>query len=219
MKNTTDYYIQESNNLIYSLVNQYRRYGLEEDLYQAGIVGLMEAYQRYDPMRGVKFSTYAYPYILGEMKKYARNNHSLKVGRELLQLNYKINHVMEVLTQRLGRIPSDEELATFLEVDKFKIEEARKAVLYVRSLSEPIYEEESDLTIADTIAAMPNLDQDDLIWLKDELKNLPKDERKLILLRYVKEKTQQEVAKELGISQVQVSRNEQRVLSKLRNTI
>lgn len=218
MKNTIEYYIRENEKLIYSLINKYSSYSVKEDLYQASMVGLIEAYKRFDETRGVKFSTYAYPYIIGEIKKYVRESHSLKVSRDLINLYYKINMASEALTNKMGRIPSDDELSLFLEIDKQKIIEAREACYFVKSLDEPINsDDEKDITITDMIPSVSGIDKNDLIWLRDELNSLSDEERTLINMRYMKNKTQQEVANIMGISQVQVSRNEQRVLTKMRS--
>lgn len=220
MKETIEYYIRENETMIYSLINQYGKYGLMDDLYQVSMVGLVEAYRRFDEHRGVKFSTYAYPYILGEIRKYIRDNYSLKISRDLLNLGYKINRASELLINKLGREPSVEELSDYLGVDYMKLVEAKNAVLFVKSIDEPIsMEEGKEITLADMIAAQEHIDKNDLIWLKEELSKLPKEERELLVMRYLKDKTQQEVADTMGMSQVQVSRNEQRVLSKIRNCI
>lgn len=220
MKQTIEYYVRENENMIYSLINKYGAYGLMDDLYQVSMVGLMEAYKRFDETRCVKFSTYAYPYILGEIRKYLRDNYSLKISRDVLSLGYKLNKAAELLTNKWGREPNLEELSEYLKIDYMKLVEAKNAVLFVKSIDEPIsMEEGKEITLADMIAAQEHIDKNDLIWLKEELSKLPKDERELLVMRYLKDKTQQEVADTMGMSQVQVSRNEQRVLSKIRNCI
>lgn len=206
--------ILSNSRLIYKIAS-YFNIKNKEDLYQVGCIGLIKAYNNYDNNKNTKFSTYAYPYILGEMKKYLREDKGIKISREITQLNSKIEESYIVLTQKLNRTPSSKELSLFLEIDEYLIIEALKSTNALTSLDELIYD---NMSLYDTIQSN-ELDLNTLLFLKEELNNLSELDKKIIELRYFNDLTQQEVSNVLGMSQVQVSRGEQKVLKNLRKNM
>lgn len=210
--------ILENQNLIYAMTKYFEGYKNKEDLIQAGCVGMIMAYKNFNKDMNVKFTTYAYPYILGEMRKLIREDKSVKVGRNIQKLNLKIEKANIILSQKLMRIPSIDEVADFLEIPVILVAEALNSQRSIMSIDEPIITDGKEITLHDTIGEKKN-NINDLIMLKEELQKLKGFERDLIINRYIKELTQQETADYLGISQVQVSRKEQKILSKLKSKI
>ena len=190
--------------LIYSIINKYSKRFDKDDLYQVGMIGLMDAYKHYDKSFDTKFSSFAYYYILGEVNKYIRGSSSLKVSKGLIEVKGKILKAREVMTQKLGREPTNLEISLFLDINLEIIEEA----LLTNEVAS--YEEE--------VNRIPAFDgtSAEVLDLKEELNKLTKEEKQLIFARYYQELTQQETSKLLGMSQVQVSRNEAKILKKLR---
>lgn len=209
--------ILENKNLIYSITRYFEKYSNKEDLFQAGCIGMIMAYKNYNPDMNVKFTTYAYPYILGEMKKLVREDKSIKISRNIQMLNLKIEKANILLTQKLMRKPTTLELADFLEIPIYMIEEAINSTKPIYSIDEPLNDEGKDITLQDTIGKTDDID--DLLLLKDELAKLNPFEQELINKRYMYDLTQQQTAYELGISQVQVSRGEQKILTKLKSKL
>ena len=196
----------EYDGLIYKIISKYPKRYDRDDLYQVGMLGLIDAYKHYDSSYGAKFSTFAYYYIVGEVNKYIRENSSLKVSRSLIELKKKILDCRDVMTQKLGRAPTNLEISLYLDVDENLINNALIATDDVASIDDNInllkcYDETSP----------------DVLDLKGEIDKLSLDERRLIYARYYEELTQNETSNILGMSQVQVSRNESKVLKKLRN--
>ena len=209
--------IFENKNLIYSITRYFEKYSNKEDLFQAGCIGMIMAYKNYKPDMNVKFTTYAYPYILGEMKKLVREDKSIKISRNIQLLNLKIEKANILLTQKLMRTPTIKELSDFLEMPIFMIEEAINSNKPIYSIDEPLNDNGKEITLQDTIGKMDNVD--DLLLLKEELLKLNPFEQELINKRYMYDLTQQQTADELGISQVQVSRGEQKILTKLKSKL
>lgn len=205
--------IFENQKLIYYAANFFKNYPYKEDLYQAGRLGMIKAFKMYNPDMGCKFTTYAFSYILGEMKKLVREDKGLKVSREISKLNLKIEKAYVLLTQKLMKEPSISEIASFLEIPDFLVSEALMSLNKIRSISEPICDEGKELTLEDIIGMEDNVD--DLLMLKDALNSLNAEEKKIIESRYFKDLTQSETSKIVGISQVQVSRKEQKILQKM----
>ncbi len=200
--------------LVYGIIQRYTKYFEKDDLYQAGMVGLINAYHNFDSSQGTKFSTYAYYYVLGEVRKFVREAGLVKVSSDLVKLNQSIEKVREVMSQRLGREPTTTEISLFLEVDEEKIEEARVAALDVRSLDYSVDEELPEFY--NSVAAFDTETTPDILDLRREIAKLPEEEKSLIIARYYEDMTQSETSRELGISQVQVSRKEGKILEKLR---
>lgn len=194
--------------LIYGIISKYPKRFDRDDLYQVGMVGLIDAYKHYNKNYDTKFSTFAYYYIVGEVNKYIRENSSLKISRNLIELKKKILNAKEVMMQKLDREPTNLEISLYLEVDEKIIDEALLATDEVASLDE-VYNEGK--TYDDTSA--------DILDLRCEIEKLPKEEKDLILARYYEDLTQSEASSVLGISQVQVSRSEAKILQKLKSKL
>lgn len=211
--------ILENQNLIYSITKYFDYYHSKEDLFQAGVIGIINAYKNYNENIGTKFTTYAYPYILGEMKKLVREDRNIKVSRDLIKINLKIEKAMLLLSQKLMRQPSYQEVADYLGIPLNYVEEAIRSTYPVESFDTAIYSDEKEITLYDIIADTNSMDLDTLIALKEELNSLNREEKTLIENRYLKDMTQAETAKKLGITQVQVSRKESKVLSMLKDKL
>ena len=206
-------------NLIYSITHYFEGYNNKDDLFQVGALGLIKAYKKYDPNLGVKFTTYAYSYILGEMRKYVREDKGIKISRDITKLNLKIEKASILLAQKLMREPSIQEISDFLEIPSELISESLQATNVIQSIDEPINVSGKEMTLHDTISDNSKIDINTLIALKQELEHLTPFERDLIENRYLKDLTQTETADILGMSQVQVSRKETKVLTKLRDKL
>lgn len=211
--------IVDNSNLIYSIISRYQNYYDKEDLYQIGVIGMIKAYKKYDPQSTTKFTTYAYTYILGEVLKYVNENKSFKLSKEYLAMYKKINEAKTILTQRLMKIPTNFELSIFLEIDEKVIDHIEMVTREIDRLDRIINEDGKNLILLDTIKddkAETNIDS---MMLYEEINKLTNDEKLLLKERYFLDKTQSETAKILGINQVQVSRNEQKILKKLKNNL
>ena len=196
--------------LVYRIIYKYPSRFDKNDLYQVGMMGLVEAYKHYKDCYDTKFSTFAYYYIIGEVNKYIRENSCLKVGRDFIELKKRILKTKEEMIQKLGREPTNLEISLFLEVDETLIEEALLATEEVDSLDD----------VYDKISSDDSLDvRADILDLRNELEKLPREERKLIYNRYYQDMTQMETSKSLGMSQVQVSRCEAKILQKLKTRL
>lgn len=193
--------------LIYSIIGKVPKRYDREDLYQVGMIGLMDAYKHYDSSYDTKFSTFAYYYILGEVNKYIRNSSSLKVSSDLIDLNKRIIKTRELMTQRLGRVPSNLEISLYLDISEEMVDQAILATSDVEEIDE-LY----NIGVFDSISP-------DLLDLREEIGKLSDEEKKLIYARYFHGLTQNEVSSILGMSQVQVSRNESKILKKLRSQL
>lgn len=198
----------EYDGLIYSIISKYPKKYDREDLYQVSILGLMDAMKHYNKDYNTKFSTFAYYYIVGEINKYIRENSSIKVSKNLIDLKNKIIKTKEVMNQKLGREATNLEVSLYLEIDENLVNEAL-------SYDEVTSLEDNYLEIGsyDTSTRAEVLD------LKNELDKLSEKDRKLIYSRYYEELTQSETSKVLGISQVQVSREENKILKKLKTKL
>lgn len=210
--------IEQNSRLIYSVVKLFGNSTNKEDLYQAGVLGMLKAYRNFDSSMDVKFTTYAYPYILGEVKKLVREDKGIKISRSISKLNYKIDQIAGLLSQKLFREPTSKEIADYLGIDEYYIVESINSRKELKSIDEPVASDSKELTLHETLPSK-NVDIDALISLRDEVTNLSEFERELINSRYFKDNTQSETASILGISQVQVSRNEQKILTKLKSKL
>ena len=204
----------EYEGLVYGIINRYSSYFDKDDLYQVGMLGLVDAYRHYDSSLNTKFSTYAYYYILGEVRKFIKDSNLVKVSSDLIKLNSSVEKAKEAMSQSLGREPTLTELSLFLEIDEEKIEEARVASLDIRSLDYMADDESNDLY--NSIISTDNGMKCEILDLKIALDGLSDDEKNLIISRYFDDLTQTETSRELGISQVQVSRKEGKILEKLK---
>ena len=205
--------IIENESLIYSIINKYSNYYDKDDLYQVGVMGLIKAYNNYDEKYQTKFTSYAYTYIFGEIVKYINDSKSFKISKENRSLYKKINEAKTILTQKLMKEPSNYELSLFLEIDESLIEEVININQTIDSLDREIKEDGKKVFLYDVIGE--EKDNIENIFLYEQLEKLTKEELILLKNRYFLDKTQSEIANEMGISQVKVSRNEQKVLQKL----
>mgnify|MGYP002517305720 FL=1 len=194
--------------LIYSIIAKYPKRFDRDDLFQAGMLGLVDAYKHYDPNVSVKFSTYAYYYIVGEVNKYIRECSSLKISKDLIDLKKKILKVIDFMTQKLGREPTTLELSLYLDVSEEMIINALISTDEVVSIDASF----------DSFKYFDDINAEKLD-LREEIEKLSEDEQRLIKARYYEDLTQIETSKKLGISQVQVSRNESKILKKLRTNL
>ena len=212
--------ILEYEKLVYSVVKKFQGYDIE-DLNQVGMVGLAKAYKNYKEGFNTKFSTYAYTYILGEVLSYIRESRSFKISREYGSLYKKINEAKELLSQRLMREVSNFEIACFLEIDESLIDEIILANSKVQSLDASLNEfgEDKEINLYDFAKYNEKKYEAENIDLFMELDNLTEMEKELIYDRYFNDLTQSEVSKKLSMSQVQVSRNEAKILKKLRDRL
>ncbi len=193
--------------LIYSIIGKYTNRYDRDDLYQVGMIGLIDAYKHYDKNQNTKFSSFAYYYIMGEVNKYLRESSTLKVSRNFIELKKKINQAKEVMEQKLGREPSNLELSLYLDIDIEMIDMAILSTEEVQSIDE-INEVKSYDDTSPT-----------LLDLREEISKLSDEEKRLLKARYYDEFTQMETSEMLGMSQVQVSRKENKILQKLKTRL
>lgn len=208
-------FLELNKNLVFSIVNKYASNYNKEDLYQVGMMAVIRASEMYDNERNVKFSTFAYKYILGEILKYIREDKGVKLSRDIIKLYKKIISLKNQMYLTCGRYITDEEVSELLNVSVSKINEVMKLCSGVESLDSVISSDDKDLTLMDTIKDENNLSKEDLISLKDALRNLNKEDKMLIYQRYYEGKSQTEIAKEKNISQVKVYRLERKILDDL----
>ncbi|MBO4339020.1 MAG: RNA polymerase sporulation sigma factor SigG [Clostridiales bacterium] len=206
--------------LVLSVIQRFSNRGEEmDDLFQVGCIGLMKAIDNFDLNQNVRFSTYAVPMIIGEVRRYLRDNNSLRVSRSLRDTAYKAMQVKEQLQNELNREPSIDEIAKKLGVSVSQAVMALEAIVEPVSLYEPVYSEGGDtIYVLDQVASNES-DSDwlDEITIKQGIENLSKRERQILTLRFMQGKTQTEVADEIGISQAQVSRLEKNAIKSIRN--
>ncbi len=197
--------ILEYEKLIYAVMRYFKNYPNKDDLFQVGCIGLINAYNNYDSNSNTKFSTYAYSYILGEMKKLVREDKGIKISRNISKLYAQIEKTNMYLTQKLMRTPTLQEIASFLEIDEYLVVEALNSTNVLLDIDE---------------MQINNPDNyNNNLLLKEELNKLSSEELDLITKRYMEDMTQTEVASSLGMSQVQVSRKEHKVLEKLKKQL
>ncbi|NLO83768.1 MAG: RNA polymerase sporulation sigma factor SigF [Clostridiales bacterium] len=209
--------------LVKSIVKRFLNRGYEyEDLFQIGVIGLIKAINNYNPEFNVQFSTYAVPMIMGEIKRFLRDDGPIKVSRSLKELAGKVQIVKEKLKDTINREPTINEIAQEIGCPPEEIVHALEANRIPASIYDVIYEDDDN-----PIHLIDKIHQDnnqmgklvDRIMLKEMLLKLDKRERAIIIMRYFQDRTQSDIANELGISQVQVSRIERKVLSKMRKML
>lgn len=208
--------IEENIPLIKSIVKRFKGRLEYDDLMQLGAMGFVKAMQNFDVEYGVRFSTYAVPMISGEIKRFLRDDGAIKVSRWTKTLAQKITAYIDEKLKNGESEPTVEQLAKAFDVEAQEIVYAMDAQHYLLSLSATVGDD--DLELGDKIATDECEDENiDKLLLKDLIANLPQREKKVIILRYFRDKTQSEIAQELGVSQVQVSRIENKVLQKLKD--
>lgn len=205
--------------LVWSVVQRFMGRGYEaDDLFQIGCIGLLKAVDKFDLSYDVKFSTYAVPMIIGEIQRFLRDDGTVKVSRSLKETANRIRKTKDELSKKLGRSPTVKEIADQLEVTPEEIVFAQEANRTPTSIHEKVYENDGDpITLMDQIADDQESAWFDKLALKEAIENLSEREKLIVYLRYYKDQTQSEVAKRLGISQVQVSRLEKKILQTMRN--
>lgn len=214
--------LQENNGLIWSVVRRFQGRGEQEDLYQIGAIGLLKCIDKFDFSFDVKFSTYAVPMIMGEIKRFLRDDGAVKVSRSLKELAYKARKLQEKIIQEENREVPLQELAETLAVEKEEIVLALESCKEVESLyaSQKGNGTDASLSLIDKLAdTSENEKMMERISLKEALEHLDVKERQIITMRYFQDRTQSDVAKRIGISQVQVSRIEKRVLNQMRESL
>ncbi|NLA77885.1 MAG: RNA polymerase sporulation sigma factor SigG [Clostridiales bacterium] len=205
--------------LVLSVIQRFTGRGENpDDLFQVGCIGLIKAIDNFDLSQNVRFSTYAVPMIIGEIRRYLRDNNSVRVSRSMRDTAYRAMQIREELTGRDRREPTVEEIAEKMQVPKSEVVIALEAIVEPVSFYEPVFSDGGD-----TIYVMDQLgsNEDDGTWideilLREAIKNLPAREKKILTLRFIKGKTQMEVASEIGISQAQVSRLEKNALREIK---
>lgn len=215
--------VEENVGLVWCVVKRFYGRGVEtEDLFQIGSIGLIKAIDKFDLSYDVKFSTYAIPMISGEIKRFLRDDGMIKVSRSLKELSYKAFLKKEELQERLQREPTVDELAQALHVDKEELVMALESGNEIESLYRPVYQKDgNEIALVDKLEEQEVQEEKILnrMVLYQLLEELDQKDRKLLYLRYFANKTQTEIGKTLGISQVQVSRMEKKILKMLRGRI
>lgn len=222
-KEANDLIVEENMGLIWSVVKKFTGRGYDpEDLFQIGAIGLIKCIKKFDLSYDVKFSTYAVPMIIGEIKRFLRDDGMIKVSRPLKEIAVKAKYMKEELIQKTGRQPTINELATALGVDVEDLVVALEAGKEVESLHSTIYQGDgSPIYLIDKLDQSAGSDGNmvDIIALKELISKLKPKERQIIMLRYFQEKTQTEIASQIGVSQVQVSRIEKKILQRIRENL
>lgn len=214
--------INNNQGLVWNIVARFSGRGYEkEELYQIGAIGLIKAVKRFDFSFGVKFSTYAVPYIMGEIKRFIRDDGPIKISRSIKELNSKINELQNKNLKEAGQELSVKEVARKLNVSKEEVAVAIESARPLESINEEAYNEENGES---KISKISNKEDDvnkliNRLTINRLIQELDEREKKIIILRYFREKTQTEVANLLGISQVQVSRIEKKILNFMRTKI
>lgn len=221
-KKSLEKIILNNEGLIWSVLKKYLNKGYDkDDLYQICAIGFIKAIKRFDFSFNVKLSTYAVEYMSGEIKKFIRDDGIIKISRYLKELSFKINELEKNSVSKTGKVLDIKALSKILDVSENEIMEAKRIINNVRSLNEE-NEEGKEVNLIDKIVLEDDEEQNkimDRIMLFEEYDLLSRRDRMIINLRYFKEKTQTQVASVLGISQVQVSRLERKILNKLRESL
>lgn len=201
--------IKESEGLIYKIASKYSMYYSIEDLYQVGTIGVIKAYKNYKRDTSVKFSTYAYKYILGEIIEFIRCDRNIKVSEEYMSLYKRYLSIKSMLTSKLEREPSFSEISSFMEIDEGVLRNVIETIAFTKSTDESDYDYGND----------KREEIDNKILLDNELSSMDEFDRSLIEFRYYQGYTQSETADALGVSQVKVSRQEKLILSRMKSNI
>ncbi|NLL70071.1 MAG: RNA polymerase sporulation sigma factor SigF [Epulopiscium sp.] len=219
-KMARDQLVENNIGLVWSIVKRFQNRGYEsEDLFQIGSIGLMKAIDKFDLTFEVKFSTYAVPMIMGEIKRFLRDDGMIKVSRSLKEISQKARIQKEKMTKDMGREPTIQELADALEVNTEDLVMALEAGAEVESLYSTIHQGDGNaIFLIDKLEQKADEENTmvDMIALRQMIEQLEPKEKQIIMMRYFKDKTQSEIAKMIGISQVQVSRIEKRILTQMR---
>jgi RNA polymerase sporulation-specific sigma factor len=222
-KAARDQLVTDNFGLVWSIVRRFTGRGYEpEDLFQIGSIGLIKAIDKFDLSYEVKFSTYAVPMITGEIKRFLRDDGMIKISRSIKEMGLKVKNVREKLIYRLGREPTVEEIAGEIGVSKEEVAASIEAGAEVESLYRSVNKnDESSILLIDKIEEESSAQEDLLnhMLLRDLLATLPDKEREIIVRRYYYNETQSQIAAKFGISQVQVSRLEKKILKQMREKL
>ena len=206
--------------LVLSVIQRfYNRGENADDLFQIGCIGLIKAIDNFDLSQNVQFSTYAVPMIIGEIRRYLRDNNAIRVSRSIRDMAYKVLQIKERMIRQTGNEPSLEEIAKELGVEKEEVAFSLDAIQDPVSLQEPVYKDGTEnLYIMDQVRDMKNIDEKwvDNLTIAQALKKLNPREKEIISRRFFDGRTQMEVAEEIGISQAQVSRLEKDAINRIR---
>ena len=221
-KRARDEMINGNLRLVLSVIQRFVGRGENpDDLFQVGVIGLIKAIDNFDPRLDVRFSTYGVPMIIGEIRRYLRDNNAVRVARSMRDTAYRAMQIKEQLTARNNREPTVEEIARMMDVPKETVVLALEAVVEPVSLYEPVFTDGSD-----TVYVMDQIGDksDDSTWLeelslKEAIAGLSDREKRILTLRFFRGKTQMEVASEIGISQAQVSRIEKNALNSIKKNL
>ena len=219
-KQARDELIKGNLRLVLSVIQRFQNRGESmDDLFQVGVIGLIKAIDNFNLDLNVKFSTYAVPMCIGEIRRYLRDDSPIRVSRSMKDTAYKAMQVKEELINKNKKEPSVDEIAKALNMEKSEVVLALEAIVDPISLYEPVYNDGGDtIYVMDQVGDnITDGDWIDEIMIKDELKNLEPREKNILYLRFMQGKTQMEVAKEVGISQAQVSRLEKTALKRIKN--
>jgi len=216
-----DTLVQCNIRLVWSVVQRFINRGYEpEDLFQIGCIGLLKSVDKFDLSYDVKFSTYAVPMIIGEIQRFLRDDGTLKVSRSLKETANKVRKMKDELSKTLGRLPTISEVADRLGITPEDVVFAQEANKPPASIHETVFENDGDpITLMDQIADDSQERWFDKLALVEAIEGLSERERLIVYLRYYRDKTQSEVASRLGISQVQVSRLEKKILQSIKDQI
>lgn len=208
--------------LVLSVIQRFVNRGENlDDLFQVGVIGLIKAIDNFDPTLDVRFSTYGVPMVCGELRRYLRDNNSIRVSRSMRDTAYHAMQIKEELTNKNGKEPTIEEIAKVMGVPKENVVLSLEAIVEPVSLYEPVFSEGNDtIYVMDQVGdSVDDNDWLDEIAIKEAIRKLSDREKKILSLRYFKGKTQMEVANEIGISQAQVSRIEKGALDSIKREI
>lgn len=209
--------IIENEGLIYKIINKYKNHFEIEDLYQVAVMGILKASKNYNSEYGTKFTSYAYPFVLGEVIKYINEYRNIKLGKSNSQLYSKILKATEILSQKMMKTPNNYELALFLEVDEKIVDEILSSHQIVESLDRVISEDNKNLEAYNKFGYNEHyIDNYELISALDKLTI---EEKNIIKSRYYDDLSQSETGERLGMYQMEVSRKEKKILSKLKDKI
>ncbi|MBQ8562650.1 MAG: RNA polymerase sporulation sigma factor SigG [Firmicutes bacterium] len=222
-RETRDTFITGNLRLVLSVIQRFGNRGENpDDLFQVGYIGLIKALDNFDMSHGVKFSTYAVPMIIGEVRRYLRDNNAIRVSRSLRDLAYKALQARENLARQLQREPTMAEIAKEMDVEQEEVVLALESIQEPISLYEPVFHDDGDaIYVMDQVSDTKNTDEKwiENIALSEAMKKLTPRERKILNMRFFEGKTQMEVAEEISISQAQVSRLEKNALKYMRKYV
>ena len=208
--------------LVLSVVQKFTSRGENpDDLFQVGCIGLIKAIDNFNPQFDVKFSTYAVPMIIGEIRRYLRDNNSLRVSRSMRDIAYKAMQSRERLTAQLLREPTPAEIAEDIDISEYAVVQALESIVEPVSLYEPVYSDGGDtIYVMDQVGdALTDRDWVDELTIRESIQALSDREKRILSLRFLAGRTQTEVAGEIGISQAQISRLEKNAIAKIKDGI